>query len=265
MQAQIHFSKVSMKKLVLLASMVLLAACTKPTDIVFGPEPLKQMAEQGEQFKKLPEEDRQALVAYIEYKRAMDSVGEPMKDTKSITGRTAGEVLAVARPWVAEVHLEQIARKKKVAEAEALKAKVLAERKLVMDKLGEAVTVAVTGKKILPENFQARRIYDELQLTFAVDNKSDKAIRQLKGILHVFDATGTEVGVLRIDFSELIKAKTLVKTSTGYVWEVRRFKQGNIEKIADAQFEGMTTRFDVEVIAYADGEIIKAADDTDGK
>ena len=36
--------------------------CSKPQDIVFGPEPLKQIAEQGDQFKKLPEEERALLV-----------------------------------------------------------------------------------------------------------------------------------------------------------------------------------------------------------
>ena len=31
-----------------------------------------------------------------------------------------------------------------------------------------------------------------------------------------------------------------------------------IEKIADVQFEGMKARFDVEAIAYTDGQVIKA-------
>ena len=198
-----------MKKIILFASIVLLTACTKPTEIVFGPEPLKQMSEQGDQFKKLPEEDRMALVGYIEFKRAMDSFGEGVKGAKSITGRTAGEVLVDARAWSAEISLAQIARKKKDEETEALKAKVLAERKLVMDKLGEAITVAVTAKKVYPENFQASRIYDELELTYAVDNKADKAIRQLKGTLHVFDATGTEIWCAAFELHRTGESKNL--------------------------------------------------------
>ena len=57
-----------MKRLFALLSFAVgcsLAACSKPTDIVFGPEPLKQMADQGEQFRKLPEADRQLLAGYL--------------------------------------------------------------------------------------------------------------------------------------------------------------------------------------------------------
>jgi hypothetical protein len=247
-----------MKKLFLVAAVLLLCACSKPTDIVFGPEPLKQMAEQGEQFKKLPEEDRMLLAGYLGLKGMAKAFGA--EDSKPAIGRTVGEVLVDARAWKTAMLEREAVQKKKDEEAAALKAKVLAERKVITDKLGAVVTVAVTGKKLYPQDFSRSRLYDELELRYAVENKSDKPIRQLKGILQVFDATGDELGKLRIDFSEVIKPHSVLKTDTGRVWVVKRFQRGGLEKIADSPFDGMTTRFEVDAIAYTDGEVIKAPD-----
>jgi hypothetical protein len=245
-----------MRKMIALASLLLLAACSKPTDIVLGPDPLKQMAEQGDQFKKLPEEDRMLLVGYLGQKGLSQALGG--KDEKPATGRTVGEVLVDARAWkVAMVEKESMQKKKDEAAA-ALKDKTLAERKAIIDKLGEVVTVAVVGKKVRPQDYSNSRLYDFLMLDFAVQNKTDKAIRQLKGRVYISDATGTELGSLGIDFDKPIGAHATVKTNTGYGWDVKRFHTGTIEKIADAQFDGMQTRFEVLAIAYTNGEILKA-------
>jgi hypothetical protein len=245
-----------MKKLLCLMAILLLTACSKPTDIVFGPEPLKQMAEQGDQFKKLPEEDRMLLVGYIGLKDLAKAFGS--KGDKPVTGRTVGEVLADARAWKTTMKEQEALELKKDGEAAALRTKVLAERKGIVDKLSQSVTVAVTAKKVRPQDYSAGRAFDELELVYAVENKAEKAIRQLKGTLIVMDATGTELGSLPLDFNEPIKALGTLKTNTGSIWRVTRFRNDDISKIADAQFEGMTTRFEVEAIAYADGEVIKA-------
>lgn len=245
-----------MKKLILLAAILLLSACSKPTDIVFGPEPLKQMAEQGEQFKKLPEEDRMLLAGYLGLKGMAQVFGA--KDEKPITGRTVGEVLVDARAWKVAMKEREAVQKKKDEEAAALKAKVMAERKVIIDKLGEAVTVAVVGKTVKPKDYSISRLYEFLLLNYAVENKSDKTIRQLKGRLYIMDATGAELGSLPVDFDQPIAARATIKTTTGSGWNVKRFNNGSIEKIADVQFEGMKARFDVEAIAYTDGQVIKA-------
>jgi hypothetical protein len=54
-----------------------LSACSKSEDIIFGAEPLKQMAEKGDKFKKLSEEDRILLPNVAAYIR--DS--QPNSDT----------------------------------------------------------------------------------------------------------------------------------------------------------------------------------------
>lgn len=247
-----------MKKIALIALVIALVACSQPTDIVFGPDPLKQMSEQGDKFKKLSEEDRMLLVGYVGLHGLATSFGG--KADKPITGRTVGEVLKDARDWKTKLAAQDVENKKKEAAVTALRAKVIAERQAVIDKLSGAVTVAVTDKRVRGKDYSAGRLYEQLELVYAVENKSDKAIRQLKGRLLTFDATGDEIGALPLEFSELIKPRSTVRTDTGSVWNVRRFDRGNIERIADADFTGMKTRFEVEAIAYVDGEVLKAPD-----
>lgn len=89
---------------------VFIAGCSNPKDIVFGPEPLKQMAEQGEQFKKLSEEDRTLLVGFL----TITEMGKAFStDAKPFTGRTVGEVLVDARTWKEKMKAAEAEEKNK--------------------------------------------------------------------------------------------------------------------------------------------------------
>ena len=112
------------------------AGCSKPGDIIFGPEPLKQIAEQGDQFKKLSEEDRTLLVAYLGIAQMSKVFGA---EVKSPTGRTVAEVLVDANAWRGKVKTAEADAKKREAESEALKVKVLAERKAVAERISSSV------------------------------------------------------------------------------------------------------------------------------
>jgi len=239
----------------IILSTALVSGCSKPQDIIFGPEPLKQIADQGEQFKKLPEEDRALLVAYL----GMSQLGKVFGvDVKSPTGRTVGEVLADARAWQEKMKAAEVENKKREAEAEALKVKVLAERKEVADRISSSVVVAVVGTRILPKNYEAGRYSAMLSVSYAIDNKSDKGIRQLKGRVVFKDATGDTVGWLPVDFDEPVGAGKTLKTTTGRGWQLNEFRNGEIEKIAGREFSSMTATFEPESIAFDGGEVLKA-------
>jgi hypothetical protein len=239
----------------LLFFFVLTAGCSKPTDIIFGPEPLKQIGEQGEQFKKLSEEDRTLLVGYLTAGQIGKIFGAEIKPA---TGRTVGEVLVDARAWREKLKAAEIEAKKLQAEKEALKAKVLAERKTISDKIAASAVVAVTDKKVLPKNYEAGRYSELLVLHFAIENKSDKTIRQLKGQVVFLDATGDKVGDLRVDFDEPIASKKILKTTTGRGWKLNPFMRTDIEKIAGRDFNSMKVHFEAEAIAFEGGEVLKA-------
>jgi hypothetical protein len=195
-----------------LALIVTLAGCSKPTDIVFGPDPLKQIAEQGDRFKKLSEDDRSLLVAYLTVSAMGKAFGAEIKPA---TGRTVGEVLVDARAWREKVRAAEAGAKQREAAEAALKVIVVAERKAIADKIAESVIVAITDKKVLPKDLNAGRFNDLLVLHYAIENKSDKPIRQLKGQVVFLDATGDKVGDLPVDIDERVAPGKKLKTTTG--------------------------------------------------
>lgn len=232
-----------------------ITGCSNPNDIVFGPEPLKQMAEQGEQFKKLSEEDRMLLAGYLGLTEMSKAFGADVKPT---AGRTVGEVLVDARAWKEKMKFAEQEAKKKAAEAEALKVKVLAERKAIAEKISSSVTVAVIDKTVLPKNYDVGRYSEMLSIKYAIENKSEKIIQQLKGRVIFKDATGDEVGWLPVDFDEPVGVGKTLKTTTGRGWKLNEFRMGEIEKIAARDFGSMKATFEPESIAFEGGEVLKA-------
>ena len=97
-----------------------------------------------------------------------------------------------------------------------------------------------------------------LSLNFAIKNKSDKGIRQLKGRVTFKDATGDRIGSLPVDFDEPIGAGKTRKTDTGRGWKINEFRNGEIERIAGRELSSMTATLEPESIAFEGGEVLKA-------
>lgn len=244
-----------MRKLFFVISLVLmLTACNNPRDIVFGPEPLKQIAEQGDQFKKLSVEERELLVKFLTLHQLSTALGG---NAKPITGRTVGEVLDDVKIWQDGLKASMEVEKKRAAEEEVLKQKTMEARKVISQKISTSVVVVVVNKTVLPKNYEARRYSEMLSITYAVENKSSKEIAQLKGMVIFKDLTDEVVGKLSVDFSEPIEAGKTVTTTTGSGWELNPFLNGSIEKIAGREFTSMKAYFEPEAIAFKDGEVLK--------
>lgn len=241
--------------IVLVILLLTIAGCADPQDIVFGPEPLKQIAEQGAQFKQLPEKDRVLLAAYLSVLELGKTFGA---EVKPATGRTVREVLVDARAWQDKMKKAEEESKKREAEAEALKARVLAERKAMEDKISASVVVVVIDKTVLPKNYDVGRYSELLTLNYAIENKCEKTIRQIKGRVTFADATGDAVGWLPVDLDEPVGPGKTLKTSTGRGWRINKFMNGDIEKIAAREFSSMKATFEPESIAFEDGEVLKA-------
>lgn len=246
-----------MKKIALLTMALIIAGCSNPKDIVLGPEPLKQLAEQGEQIKKLPEEERTLLVAYLTANAIGNLFGG---QAKPVTGLTIGEVLVDAQAWKMKMQAAEAEAKKKEAEAEALKVKIIAERKAIANKISSSAVVAIIDKKVLPQDYSVGRYTDMLSLRYAIENKSNKTIRQIKGMVIFKDATGDQIGQLYVNIDEPIGAGKSLNTTTGIGWKINSYQNGDIEKIARTEFGSMTASFEPEAIAFEGGEVIKAPD-----
>ncbi|MCC6071438.1 hypothetical protein ACFSQU_18015 [Massilia sp. GCM10020059] len=232
----------------------LLAGCNSPKDIVLGPEPLKQMAEQGDQFRKLTEDERMLLVGYL---AAQSMRSAFTKETLPSTGKTVGEVLKEAGAWREKMKVEQAREAKREAEAAALQAKVAAEAAKISQQLATMVTIAVTGKTVLPKNYDVGRYSELLMVKYALENRSEKKIKQIKGDVIFTDATGDAVGQLGVEFDTNMEPGQTVKTDTGIGWKVNRYSRGDIEKIAERDFENMKGKFVISSIAFADGSVLR--------
>lgn len=239
-----------MKKNVLLLLIWLITGCQDPNDIVLGAEPVKQIADQGEIFKKLPEEDRKILIGYL----TMNEMGKAFgNNSLSVTGMTVKEAIVKAKAWKKTLEENEAASK-------ALKEKAISERKVIADKIASSITLAVTDKKILPINYEIQRFEPLLTFTYAIENKTNREIKQLKGSLSFKDAVGDVIGTLHFDCDESIKASKTLTTTTGTGWKINQFMNGDIEKIASKEFEAMHVEFIPESIAFQDGEVIKSPD-----
>jgi len=241
--------------MLMVVMLLILAGCSDPKDIVFGPEPLKQIAEQGDKFKNLPEEERKLLAAYLSLNEMGNLFGNK---SNSVVGMTAGEVIVKAKEWQNQVQAAEAEQKKRDDEAKALQEKSIAERKVIADKILSSVVVAVIDKTILSKDYDIGRYQDLLKITYAVENKTAKAIRQLKGTIIFNDAVGDKIGSLPISFEEKIEAGKTLNTTTGSYWKINSISNGEIEKIAGTEFNLMKTSFEPEAIAFDDGEVIKA-------
>ncbi len=248
-----------MKNALLIVALSVLMGCSSPNDIVLGPEPLKQMAEQGDKFKKMSQEDRTLLASYLTVQEMGKLFGGADKaGATTVVGRTVGEVMVDARAWKEKLKAQEAESKKREAEVTALKAKVEAERKLMAEKIAGMVTVAVVDKKVLPKNYQANRFEELLIFMYAVENKSAKNISQLKGTLEFFDPTGDKIGDLPLEITTKIPSGQTVKTDTGRGFKMNPFTRGDIEKIAGMEYSVMKAKFSAESIAFEDGDVIKA-------
>ena len=153
-----------------------------------------------------------------------------------------------------------IEAKKREADAAILKAKVIAEKKAIAERISQSVLVAVIGTRVFPINYSAGRYSPMLTISYAIQNKSEKAVRQLKGRVVFKDATGDVIGELPVNIDEQIGVGMTIKTSTGRGWRLTNFMDGEAEKIAGREFSSMSALFEPESIAFAGGEILKAPD-----
>lgn len=243
---------------VAIAAICLLSACSKPTDIVFGENPLQTITEHGEELRKLPQEDRELLARFIRA-REMQTIlpeavsGDPADDG-GLSGRTVGEVLTMAQTWQADVNA-------RLAAAEALKLRALAERKAAMDRISQSVSVALLKKWVRPRDIDEGRYHAELRLLFAVENKSAQDVRLLKGRVLFVDAAGDQLGTVDVEFDETMAAGKVTQSDMGSYWRLTNGLGSELERIAGTSDGGLKATFEPTSLVFADGTVLKAPSD----
>ena len=172
-------------------------------------------------------------------------------------------MLVDAKAWKEELKARELAQKAEQQKAEQLALKVEAERKAIADQIAKSAVVAVIGSKRLPENYDVGRYSEMLVITYAVQNKSNQAIRQIKGFVTFTDLTGDEIGVVYANIDQTIPPGKTIQTDTGRGLKLNQFMNEDKERIAGRKFSDMKATFEAQSIAFSDGTVIKAPDATE--
>ena len=217
-----------------------LAACSNPNDIVLGADPMKTIEANAEAIKKLSEEDRKLLIYSVGMSQMAGifaSKGEP----NPLAGLTIGEVLGRAKKKKAETEAKN-------KESEELRKKVEAQTKLMQEEFQKILTVALVNKRNVMQEYGRRFV----NLDMAYENKGNKDIQGVKGVLRVTDIFGDKILNVRWSYDKGIKAgKTATEKNVGI--DINQFKDDDM-KLWNTDFDKLKSSFDVQTIIFVGGE-----------
>lgn len=177
-----------MKKTLILISLAFLAACTSPLEKSYSEETFEQDTKELE--AQLDTADLQLLVG---------SILRLSFEGKDMSSMTYSEILENGKQWKAEqdrIEAEQKALQEKAAREEA-------ER---IERLQNAVMVTCYKKSYVEVDYQ-----DYITYGLAIENKTDKGIRAVKGILRFTDLFDDEISSIRFTYDERIAAGATAK------------------------------------------------------
>lgn len=221
------------------AAVAFMAGCTKPTEVLIPSDMSKWDEELAPAVKKLSEEDRKAVAAYL----ARVKVGEVFGGGGVPMGTTVGDAIAQQKEWVT-------AQEKKAAEAKALKEKMEQERTALIGQIEKAVTVTLLSKQQRHSNYQVGRYSDEQVFVIGVQNNGEKDLVGVSGTIQFIDVFDNEVGSVSFGIDERIKpgASHRWTGSRDYNQFIKEHKA--VWNLEEGKY---TTRFMPKQLIFADG------------
>jgi hypothetical protein len=157
-----------------------------------------------------------------------------------LEGVTVAQALKQQDDW--------IAKEKRDAEvAAALKKKVDADRKLKQAEFANLLTVALINKKSSVGEYGKRWV----GLEVAYENKGEKDILGVKGVLRITDIFGDKIMNIRWSFDQGIAAKqSFIEKGVGV--NINQFMDDNM-KLYLSDFDKLKSTFEVATIIFKDG------------
>lgn len=209
-------------------------ACSDPKGVVIPSDVSKWDEELSEKMKKLDDDDRKNLASYM----FRVKTGEAFGGKGIPPGMTIGDAIADQKKFVAE-------QEKRAAEALALKAKLEKEQAAVRKQIGDVITVAVTGLKLVEEDYSKQQL---IRLGF--QNNGTKDISGVKGAIKFVDMFDKEVGEITFSYTDGVKAG-----GTGAWAGARRYNEFIPEHraIADLKEGQYKAVFEPVMVVFADG------------
>ena len=153
---------------------------------------------------------------------------------------TVAQALKDQDAWV-------VKQKEEEAKAAELRKKVEAERKAKQEEFVKLLSVVLVTKKNSESQFDQKWVGLEL----AFENKSDKDIQGVKGVLKINDIFGDKILNVKLSYDAGVSAKqTTVERKIGV--DVNQFKDSDM-KLWNTDFDKLKSTFEVSTIIFKDG------------
>lgn len=114
------------------------------------------------------------------------------------------------------------------------------------------VSIVVTDKINLPKDIMTGRISDAIQLTINVENKSDKAIKGIQGVLTVNDLFDKKINSFSCEFTGQTIAAGSTATFDDLGMDVNQFLEDEV-KLFNENFSDLKFSYKIGTIIYEDG------------
>ncbi len=160
-------------------------------------------------------------------------------------GTTVAKALKEQDEWLAK-------QKEEEAKAAELKKKVEAERKVKQEEFAKLLSVVLVSKKNILGEYSQRWVGLEL----VYENKSDKDIQGVKGVLRLTDMFGDKILNVSSSYDGGIAAKqSTVERKSGI--DINEFIDSNM-KLWNTDSDRLKSTFEVSTIIFKDGTRIDA-------
>ena len=224
---------------------VLLVACSDPRDYDVTKLTEEQKKELGQ---KLTADEGQKLTGWM-VRQAFTGQQPPI-------GLSVRNAIKDQEQWTAKVKAEEqlaaVKRKEEEAKADALRQKVEAERRAAQEQFVKTLSVVLTGKR----NHEGEYGKKFVALYVAYENKTDKDIQGVKGVLHINDIFGDKILNVRWSYDGGVAAnKRTVETNSGL--DLNRFNDTHM-KLWNTAYDKIKSNFEVQTIIFKDGTRLDA-------
>lgn len=117
----------------------------------------------------------------------------------------------------------------------------------------EKATVIITKKTNQNKDTYNWIFNDGVYFNFKIKNLTDKTLKGVEGMLHIYDMFDNELKSLQCDFTGKNIPPNKSVTFKNYGFEVNEFINDDV-KVFDASFDDLKFEFDVTSIVYKDGK-----------
>lgn len=216
-----------MRKLLYFLAVFTLISCSNPLNRKYDESKFEEDAKEIKESGKLNEEEAKMMAAWIVISKMQG---------KSLDGKTYNDILEEAKDF--KKQQEELAEKLKKEKQEKI------------DRYGKALTFTVYEKGFHEADIMNDEFNDLITFEIAIQNKTGKEIKAIKGPLSFYDLFGEELYSGNYTQDESIKPNEIYKTQISV--EYNQFSNG-LKTLKNKELSALKFEYIPEKIIFADG------------